>query len=79
MSSKNASPPMSLAEFVNARKRADCSVCKLPDDVKTQLREAGNKKKIRRPEMLEWLRAVVGVNVTDADLNAHYSGRHEAA
>ena len=72
-------PPLSLADFVAAKKRADCPVCALPEDIRLQLREAGSKKKIRRPEMIEWLREAHKVPISDAELTAHYSGRHEAA
>lgn len=78
MSSKAVAPP-TLAEYVLAKKRAACPVCQLSDAVKTQLRESGNKKNIRRAEMIGWLRDALNIAITDGDLNAHYSGRHEAA
>lgn len=64
-----------LADFMKAKRRAACKVCQLPADVLDQL-VAARTAKIRRPDMLEWLRTEVGVDVTDAELTGHYSGRH---
>ena len=72
MSKKQAVP---LADFMRAKKRAACKVCQLPADVLEQL-AAARSAKIRRPDMLDWLRTEVGSDITDAELTAHYSARH---
>lgn len=64
-----------LADFMRAKKRAACKVCRLPADVLDQLL-AARTAKIRRPDMLEWLRTEVGADITDVELTAHYSARH---
>lgn len=65
-----------LLEFVLAKKRAGCRVCQLPIEVVAEMRSARSKK-IQRPVMLEWLQREHGIRLTSADLDAHYSGRHE--
>ena len=71
-------PVQSLAEYVMAKKRADCPICKLPDEIRAQRRGAVTKK-IRRAEQIEWLAAEHGVKVTVAMFDSHHSGRHEVA
>lgn len=67
--------PVSLAEFVVAKKREGCTVCALPSDLAEQIKGA-HTKKIRRPIILEWLQSV-GYKITGSQLDSHYSGRHE--
>jgi hypothetical protein len=69
-------PVKSLVEFMQDKRRADCPVCKLPEDVRKQLATAAEKG-IRRKDVLEWLRAVIGVQITDVELTAHRNGRHD--
>ena len=66
----------SLYDYMHAKRRADCPVCQLPDDVREQLRGA-KKRKIPRADQVEWLNVEVGSSVTSANLDAHYSGRHD--
>lgn len=64
-----------LADFMKAKRRAACKVCALPSEVLDQL-IAARSAKIRRADMLEWLRTEVGAEITDAEMTAHYSARH---
>lgn len=69
--------PRSLVEFVRDMKRSNCAICAIPDpDIKAQLK-AATEKKIKRGWVLQWLRDECGIEVTDADMNRHYSGRHD--
>lgn len=66
----------SLIDYTMAKKRAACVICSLPNEIKSQLREARNRK-IRLPEQIEWLAEEQGIKLTRAQFDAHYSGRHE--
>jgi len=68
-------PVKSLVDFMQDRRRAECPVCHLAEDIRDQLRRATDRK-VKRADQLEWLITVVGATVTNADLDAHYSGRH---
>ena len=65
-----------LAEFMRAKRREACRVCKLPADVREQLATASDRG-IKRKYVLEWLRTSVGVDITDEELTAHRTGRHD--
>jgi hypothetical protein len=67
---------VTLLDFMRDKKRAGCAVCALPDTVRTQLLAARDKK-IRRADQIEWLRTVIGAELTSRDLDSHYSGRHD--
>lgn len=69
------SPKPSLADFLAAKKRADCPVCKLPVDVRGQLADARNKK-ITLADQVEWLK-LIGSTVGHADLVRHNNARHD--
>jgi len=69
-------PTLNLVDFMRAKRRATCPVCKLPADVREQLATASDKG-IKRKDVLEWLRTIVGVPITDAELTAHRTGRHD--
>ena len=69
-------PALTLTEFVRAKKRAACPVCGLTEDVRSQLIEARTKK-IKRAEQLEWLAVQHQIKLTGAELDCHYSGKHE--
>lgn len=66
---------VTLVEYVRQKRREACPVCQLPDDVRGQLVDA-TRKKIKRALQLEWL-AELGYDISDHDLSAHYSGRHD--
>lgn len=68
---------ISLADYARRQKLKDCPVCQLPEDIRAQLRK-GASAKIRRPTQLEWLQSL-GHPVTDTQLTAHYSARHDDA
>ena len=69
---------MSLTEFVRAKRRADCRVCKLSDEVREQLVTASDRG-IKQATVLEWLRDSVGVPITRDELSTHRNGRHDEA
>lgn len=70
----------SLLEFAIERRRderrAACAICRLPDDVRAQLRLARDKK-IDTPTRLAWL-ATIGHQVSDLDLKTHGSSAHDS-
>lgn len=70
----------SLVDFALARRREErrraCAVCRLPDEVRAQLRAARDRK-IDTRTRLEWLREV-GHPVTEVELKAHGSSGHDA-
>lgn len=68
----------SLAEFMQAKRRAGCVVCALPNAVRDQLKDA-SKHKIKRAEQIEWLESEFGMKLTRAAFDAHTNGRHENA
>ena len=76
--SKSQKETLSLADFMRAKRRAECPVCQLPEEVTEQLAEAG-RKKISRRDQIEWLNNELGIDISSADLDKHYSGRHNAA
>lgn len=69
----------SLMEFAverrRAERRASCAICRLPDDVRAQLRAARDKK-IDVPTRLAWL-ATIGHRVSELDLKTHGSSAHD--
>jgi len=71
---------MALVDHVREKrldqKRALCPVCKLDKGVRDQLAEA-SAQGITRKEQVAWLEDVIGVRLTSAQLNAHFSGRHD--
>ena len=67
----------SLVQFHRDKRRQGCPVCSLDPKILEQLRAAASAK-IQRPVQLEWLRKECGVTITDHQLTAHYSGRHDA-
>ena len=69
-------PVLGLMDFMRAKRRQSCPVCKLPADVREQLATASDKG-IKRKDVLEWLRTIVGAPITDAELTAHRTGRHD--
>jgi hypothetical protein len=67
---------VTLLDFMREKKRAGCAICALPDAVRAQLLSARDKK-IRRADQIEWLRSVIGAEITHRDLDSHYAGRHD--
>ena len=59
-----------------AERQAKCPVCRLPDEVRAQLRIA-REKGYSRLEQLSYLK-IVAPKVTELDFNGHASGAHEA-
>ena len=70
----------SLMEFAierrRAERRASCAICRLPDDVRAQLRAARDKK-IDIPTRLAWLESL-GHPVGELDLKTHQSSTHDS-
>ena len=68
---------LSLVEYARKQRQADCPVCRLPQEAREQMLTASDKK-IRRSVVLMWLKEVHGVDLTDAELTSHYSGKHDS-
>jgi hypothetical protein len=66
----------SLVDFVRAKRREGCKVCRLPPEVLVQLRDA-SAKKIPRSQQLEWLATDYGIVIDPSELDSHRIGRHE--
>jgi hypothetical protein len=58
------------------KRREGCVLCKLPDDVKEQLRSA-SRKKIPREVVLEWLNKELGFEISINAFQRHAQGRHD--
>lgn len=71
-----AKPKRSLVDFVRAKKKRDCPICRLPAEIRQQLQDA-REKKIRRSEQLEWLAVEYGIKLTAAQFDTHNSARHD--
>lgn len=77
MSSKaQGKESVSLLDFATAKRRANCKVCKLPEEIKAQIALARDKK-IPRPVVVEWLNNEMKLPITNADLDLHRNGQHE--
>lgn len=70
--------PMTLVDFARKERRRDCAVCQLPAEIRTQMLAASDRK-IKRAVVMDWLKQVHGVAITDEALTVHYSGHHDAA
>lgn len=67
----------SLLDFVAERRRKDCPVCKLPDDVRVQMSTA-RAKKISRDDVMAWLSQAIGANeISDQHVTRHNNGHHD--
>lgn len=66
-----------LADFMRDKKRATCPVCKLPEDIRSQLGKEATKRGFTRADQVEWLNMVVGAEITLRELSSHFSSRHE--
>jgi hypothetical protein len=69
-------PVTSLVAFMKDKRRAECPVCKLSEEIRTQLASA-SEKGIKRKDVLEWLRNAVGVAITNQELTTHRNGGHD--
>lgn len=74
---KPAETTQSLAAFMQAKARAGCVVCRLPEEVRSQLGRAAVKRGFSREDQVEWLRSACGVGVTHEELSTHLNGRHD--
>lgn len=72
-----APEPRSLVAFVRLKKRNGCKICRLPPDIRKQLREAGEKK-ISVGVRLEWLREELKTPITKDELEQHLRGGHDS-
>lgn len=61
-----------LVDFVNAKRRASCAVCSLPDAIRAQVRSAPDKD-IPRRVVREWLEAEHGIKISEAEFQTHAS------
>lgn len=69
---------VSLTDFVKAKRREGCKVCKLPVEVRGQIGRPASEKHISRDQQIEWIKLVTGQIITVEELNAHVNGRHDA-
>lgn len=67
---------LSLAEFVRAKRREGCAVCRLPDELREQLRGA-SRRKIDKTTQREWLKNEHRIDVPIDAFNTHASGHHD--
>lgn len=75
---KTSAEQASLSEFMRAKVRARCPVCKLSADIRAQLGTAAARRGFTRVDQVEWLRVVVGAGDVNLDiLNAHLNARHD--
>lgn len=70
-------PIPTLVEFIKAKKRENCRVCKLPIQVRSQLGKPASEKKISRDEQIAWVEVATGVKITHEELTQHITGRHD--
>ncbi len=78
MSTKAVKDVPTLAEFIKAKKRIGCSVCKLPVEIRAQIGRAASEKHISRDLQVEWVSLVAGHPITSEELMQHVNGRHDA-
>lgn len=75
-----ATKARSLLEFASEKRKAErrqtCPVCRLPEEVRAELRIA-RERKIERRLVREWLQTELGVALTDLDFTTHHAGHHE--
>jgi hypothetical protein len=67
---------LSLVEYVRERRRADCVVCKLPDEIRQQISTAADKK-IKRAVVIAWLQEEQSVRISEDELTVHANARHD--
>lgn len=71
----------SLLQFAHERRReerrAACPICRLPDEVRAQLRVARDKK-IDTRTRLDWLASIGHGDITELDLKTHGSSGHDS-
>lgn len=72
-----AAPPDSIVAFMQAKDRAACPVCQLPERYRRELAIA-REKGYTQPQQIEFLRAH-GYKVSVSDLTRHSNRRHEYA
>lgn len=70
----------SLLEYMRAKRLADqcakCVVCRLPDAIRTAIREEREDTKTK--DIRDWLREEHGIDISDLDFRRHGSAAHEA-
>jgi len=66
----------SLVEFMHDKRRQDCRICALPQDVRQEMLTA-SKKKYRQADVLEWLKADRDIDISEQEMASHYSGKHD--
>ena len=69
-------PKTSLVDYARRLRRADCSVCQLPEDIRVEIRGASSKK-IPRQTVQAWLQAVHNITLSSEQMTTHYSGHHD--
>lgn len=71
--------PQSLVEFMRARKKSACPICRFPVTVRRQLGPAAQAAGYTRRDQVDWLRDACGggADVTMDALNAHLNQHHD--
>ena len=69
--------PTPLDQFLKDRKRAKCAVCRLPQDIRDQIR-AARERGVGRADVLVWLTEECKFALTNNDFSGHVNGRHDA-
>jgi hypothetical protein len=65
-----------LEDFVRAKRRSNCVVCKLSPEVLAQIKTARDKR-IARDIVVEWLEKDHRVKISPDELTSHVNARHE--
>lgn len=72
--------PPSIEDFMRNKRKEDCRVCRLSEDLRLKLSTA-SKKGWSRENVVEYLNEHfaddMGANVTDDELTTHFSGKHD--
>jgi len=64
-----------LTEFIEERRRAECPVCQLPDELRDQFKVAA-RRKVPTAVVLEWLKVEHGVTISEEEYLRHGKSRH---
>lgn len=68
----------SLTDYVQAKRRAACAVCSLPDAIREQVKAARGKK-VTNDTVIEWLLSEHDITLTHEAFAAHNSAHHDRA
>ncbi len=66
----------SLVEFMRDKRKKDCPVCRIPEELRQEM-VAARTKKITRVDILAWLKEDHGIDVTPGQMDTHNSAKHD--